>query len=233
MKNYFDENKYKEYEKNWDDLLFRREIECHLREHHNVLDLGAGAGIVEHMNFRGMAARVVGVDLDPRVTENSFLDQGIIIDGEILPFPDGEFDIVISDNVLEHLENPQATFAEVFRVLKKGGFFLVKTPNKFHYMPLIASLTPTSFHRYVNRKRGRDSEDTFPTLYRANSRKSVDKLSQDIGFSACKISLIEGRPEYLRMYSLTYLFGYLYERIVNSANFFRDFRILLIGVMQK
>jgi len=233
VKKYLDENRYGQFGDNWDDLLFRQEIERTLQNNHSLLDLGAGAGIVSHMNFKGMAARVVGVDLDPRVTENPFLDKGIIIDGVTLPFPDGEFDIVISDNVLEHLENPSAIFSEVFRVLKKGGCFLVKTPNKFHYMPLVASLTPTSFHRYVNRLRGRDSEDTFPTLYRVNSKRSVGRLSTETGFSSCKVSLIEGRPEYLRMYSLTYVFGYIYERFVNSSNIFQNFRILLIAVMQK
>ena len=85
----------------------------------------------------------------------------------------------------------------------------------------------------MNRKRGRDSEDTFPTLYRANSGRSIAKLAMGVGFASCEVSLIEGRPEYLRMNSLTYVIGFIYERLVNSSNVFRNFRILLIASMQK
>jgi len=42
-------------------------------------------------------------------------------DMQNLPFQDGIFDYVISDQVLEHLQNPFAAVDESFRVLKKGG----------------------------------------------------------------------------------------------------------------
>ena len=39
--------------------------------------------------------------------------------------------------------------------LKPGGCFFGKTPNRNHYMPLAARLTPLSFHKWFNKKRGR------------------------------------------------------------------------------
>ncbi|MEI2780661.1 MAG: hypothetical protein V9H25_05130 [Candidatus Competibacter sp.] len=45
----------------------------------------------------------------------------------------------------------RSVFREVARVLKRGGVFLFKTPNKTHYMPTIARLTPHRFHQFVNR----------------------------------------------------------------------------------
>lgn len=45
-----------------------------------------------------------------------------------LPFPDGAFDGVIVTEVLEHCIDPRAAVAEVFRVLKPGGLFLVTSP---------------------------------------------------------------------------------------------------------
>ena len=62
---------------------------------------------------------------------------------------------------MEHLEDPETVFGEINRVLKPGGIFLFKTPNRRHYMPLIAQLTPYRFHQFINKLRGRDSEDTF------------------------------------------------------------------------
>jgi predicted RNA methylase len=73
--NWIDNNWYAAYAKNWDDSLFRERILAHIQPDSVVLDLGAGAGIVAQMNFRGLAKKVCGVDLDPRVVENPMLDE--------------------------------------------------------------------------------------------------------------------------------------------------------------
>lgn len=219
--------------KNWDDSLFRDRIAARLTPESVVLDLGAGAGIVSQMDFRGQAARICGVDLDPRVEQNPMLDEGRVADGESIPYPDATFDVVFADNVLEHLAEPEKVFGEVARVLKPGGVFLFKTPNKWHYMPLISRMTPHSFHRWINRKRGRAEEDTFPTLYRANSRGAVRRLAAATGFEVEAIELIEGRPEYLRIHPATYVVGLAYERLVNSLPVLADIRIVLLGALRK
>ncbi len=109
---------YPNHLKNWDDHLFRTEITQLLRPDMTVLDLGAGAGIVAQMNFRGLAARVCGVDLDARVVDNPFLDEGRVSDAGEIPYESECFDLVFSDNVLEHLDQPALVFREVARVLK-------------------------------------------------------------------------------------------------------------------
>jgi len=219
--------------RNWDDSLFRDRIIMKLTPESTVLDLGAGAGIVSQMDFRGHAARICGVDLDSRVEQNPFLDEGRVADGQAIPYPDASFDLVFADNVLEHLADPVSVFLEVSRVLKPGGRFLFKTPNKSHYMPLISRLTPHAFHRYVNRKRGRAEDDTFPTHYRANSRAEVARIAAAAGFTVESIELVEGRPEYLRMFAATYLAGLAYERLVNALPVLERFRVVLIGTVCK
>jgi hypothetical protein len=47
------------------------------------------------------------------------------------------------------------------------------------------------------------------------------------------LDLIEGRPEYLRGVWPAYLLGILYERTVNSFDFLRSFRVILIGCFKK
>lgn len=44
---------------------------------------------------------------------------------EAIPFEDGYFDVVFCTNVLDHVEDPDKTVAEVLRVLKPGGFFVL------------------------------------------------------------------------------------------------------------
>src|SRR5258708_38743202 len=139
---WMDKAAYPEFGNNWDDELFCRAILIFMRPHHLVLDLGAGAGVVTQMNFKGKAKRIFGVDLDPRVEANPYLDEARIGSGAAIPYPNGYFDLVFADNVLEHLQDPPSVLREVYRVLKPGGYFLAKTPNKRHYMPLIAQLTP-------------------------------------------------------------------------------------------
>lgn len=224
---------YPQFERNWDDVLFRETLLAFIHPEATVLDLGAGAGIVEAMNFRGLAARVCGVDLDPRVTENPYLDEGLVADAGKIPYPDETFDLVFADNVMEHIDEPAQVFAEIARVLRPGGKLLFKTPNKTHYMPLIARLTPHGFHQWINRKRGRDETDTFPTRYRCNSPSDVRAIARRVGMTVDRIDLIEGRPEYLRVSAPTYLVGLLYERLVNATDLFQRFRILMIATLSK
>ncbi|MFI3292678.1 MAG: class I SAM-dependent methyltransferase [Rikenellaceae bacterium] len=57
-----------------------------------------------------------------------------------LPFEDEAFDCVISFQVIEHIEDDARFVAEVQRVLKKGGIFVVSTPN------IVMSLTRNPWH---------------------------------------------------------------------------------------
>jgi len=228
---------YPSYSDHWDDWAFRDAILARVQPSDTILDMGAGAGIVEAMRMGGRggrkAARVCGIDPDERVLENPFLDEAKVAWGESIPYGDETFDLVYSCNVLEHLREPAAVLREVRRVLRPGGMFLGKTPNRYHYVPLIAAATPHWFHQWYNQLRGRESEDTFPTHYRANSRGRIRSLARQTGFEVDTISLIEGRPEYLRMNPALYLAGFLYERAVNQIPLLDRFRCVLIAELRK
>lgn len=229
---YLDKKFYPEYQNNWDDKLFREYILEVIKPHHRVLDIGAGAGIVEQMNFKGMASSIVGIDLDKRVLENPWVDEAHHGDASDTPFSDNEFDIIICDNVLEHIAEPDAFIKEVSRILKPGGLFMGKTPNKYHYMPCIARFTPLWFHKFYNNLRGRDAEDTFPTTYLLNTKKDVSTYASHHQLKVENTYLIEGRPEYLRISAITYLFGILYERIISNIPFLKQFSILFIVTLR-
>ena len=230
---WFDRVFYSQYSNNWDDDVFRNIILGKIKKTDNLLDLGAGAGIIPQMNFRGKVFKVSGIDPDQRVVDNPYLDDGVVGVGENLPYANDSFDVVIADNVLEHFEKPDAVFSEVRRVLKRNGLFIAKTPNKSHYVPLIARLSPHWFHEYVNKFRGRKEADTFPTFYKANSANDIKHLASISGFDVIDINLIEGRPEYLRKIPVLNMIGLLYERIVNSCDLFSNFRVLLVIILKK
>ncbi len=119
-----DEGLYPDFARNWDDLMFRQRILAYLRPQSVVLDLGTGAGIIAQMDFHGRAAQIHGVDLDLRVVDNPMLTESRIGNANEIPYESDRFDVVFSDNVLEHLDEPEAVFREVARVLKPGGVFL-------------------------------------------------------------------------------------------------------------
>jgi SAM-dependent methyltransferase len=198
-----------------------------------LLDLGAGAGIIPQMNFRGLVACCYGIDPDRRVLENPFLDEAKVAIGDSIPYPDASFDVVISNNVLEHLNSPKLVFDEVARVLKPNGIFLVKTPNKWHYVPMIARITPHSFHLLINRWRGRNDEDTYPTYYKANTPAAISRFADASGLKIIKLDVVEGRPEYMRMTWLTYFAGLLYERLVNATKLLSGLRVVIIASIIK
>jgi SAM-dependent methyltransferase len=231
---WIDKTFYPEFRSNWDNDLFRDLTIPFLDKTKTViLDLGAGRGAIPQMDFKALVAEAVGVDPEDVVHTNPFLHEAHVGFGDAMPFfTNNRFDVVVSNNVLEHITNPEGFFAEVARVTKPGGIFITKTPNLYHYMPTIARVTPTWFHRLVNRLRGTPGYDIFPTQYQANSRTKQRALAAGAGFEVQRFMLIEGRPEYLRFNFLTYPFGIIYERIVNWLNL-DTFKIVIFTVFKK
>jgi SAM-dependent methyltransferase len=230
-----DSRLYPGYDGKWDGARFRRYILDRIREDYSVLDFGAGRGSSELLNFRGLVAFVAGVDPDSAVLGNPFLDEAKTLspsDGRI-PYPDDRFDLVFSDDVIEHLLDPETLFREAYRVLRPGGWLLAKTPNKRHYVPMIARFTPHRFHEFINTKRGVEKRDTFPTFYRCNTPEDVANHAQATGFEATDIQTWEGRPEYLRRWALTYLIGFLYERATNRFTVLSRFRCVMVFSLRK
>ena len=200
---------------------------------HRVLDLGAGAGELNAYSLKGRVRQIVGVDLDLRVSANPLLDAGLSADIYALPFRDGSFDVVFSIYVFEHVDRPRVLAAEIARVLRPGGVCIALTPNLYHYVTLLSRLTPTAFHKWVNERRGRASDDTFPTCYRLNSRRALSQEFASAGLDTVAIDAIEVQPNYLSFSALTYALGVGYERLVNATDYLSPIRVNLIGQFRK
>jgi SAM-dependent methyltransferase len=216
---WIDEKFYREFPSNWDNKLFRKKILEILKPDADVLDLGAGSGYVKEMNFKNDVKEVTGIDLDPAIRNNPFLHRyfiGSVYDLDVLG--EKRFDVIICNSVIEHIDNPQKFVSGISRMLKPGGYFFGKTPNRNHYMPLVARISPLSFHKWFNLKRGRPEEQTFATYYRLNSLSAIKKYFSGKGWEDLRIETFEGPPSYLRMNFLFYAAGWLYEKAVNALN---------------
>jgi ubiquinone/menaquinone biosynthesis C-methylase UbiE len=109
-----------------------------------VLDFGCGCGSSSLILARLGAAEVIGLDIQPKFLEAARLrarDSGLaerivflhLTDTAYLPFPDGHFDAVVMNAVVEHL-SPRLRpiyLREAWRVIKPGGhLFVGETPNR-------------------------------------------------------------------------------------------------------
>src|ERR1017187_884678 len=118
-----------------------------------ILEIGAGPSN-STTAFLASRGTVVGLDVSPEIRGNRYLDEAGVFDGVTFPFADRSFDACLSNYVLEHVRNPEDHFAEVFRVLKPGGVYCFRTPNRWHYVALASSLLPHRAHlKLANRLR--------------------------------------------------------------------------------
>jgi SAM-dependent methyltransferase len=212
-------------------------ITAHVDGRSTVLNVGAGPTPPEpERHMRGKVGKLVGVDPDPIVFTNSDLDEAYVNDGLTLPFSDGVFDAIFSDWTLEHVSMPAPFLAEIYRVLKPGGFFWFRTTNRWHYVTLLAAITPHRFHVAVaNRARALDDQahDPWPTRYRMNDRGRLTTLLSAAGFEAIEIRYLESHPSYLKFHPAAFWLGMKYERLLNRFSVLERFRLIMIGRAQR
>jgi SAM-dependent methyltransferase len=102
-----------------------------------ILDYGCGngevveAGLGEALEFYGADIFYGGGNSEQVVQEKGLLGNRILkITNNRVEFSDNFFDLILSNQVFEHVEDMDAALAEIFRILKPGGLFLCLFPSK-------------------------------------------------------------------------------------------------------
>ena|SRR5437763_9671801 len=144
-----------------------------------ILDLGCRAGALTRSYLAGN--EVVGIDVDRRALREAARRGVLTCWADVeqqLPFDDGEFDVVVAGELLEHVRDPAALLEEVRRVLRPGGRFVGSVPNGF---------------RVKNRLRfllGKEPEDN-PTHLHLFSPNALMRLLAD--FADAELHFISSR----------------------------------------
>jgi len=200
-----------------------------------ILEIGAGPSNTT-TRFLAEIGEVTGLDLDPDVENNDACTEARVYDGGAFPLPDGHFDSVVSNYVLEHVENPARMAAECSRVLRPGGVVAFRTPNLWHYVSLIARFTPHSFHERVALKAqnvSEDAHDPYPTFHRMNTRTACRAFLEGAGFEVEVLDCIEPEPAYGQFSRLAFYPMMLWERLLNSTDRLEGLRANILCVARK
>jgi len=101
------------------------------RAHKAVLVDGCGVGMYLH-HLGEYTDEIFGLDIElERLREAKSRDDGLVnARGEALPFQREKFDLVLSHEVLEHVEDDRAAVEEIVRSLKPGGRLVLFCPNR-------------------------------------------------------------------------------------------------------
>jgi SAM-dependent methyltransferase len=96
-----------------------------------VLDAGCGLGLYVR-RFAELGAQAHGIDIDPDKVRQARLTLPLVREGsaEALPYEDGAFDVVFSNEVLEHVQDDALAVREACRVLRPGGHLVIFAPNR-------------------------------------------------------------------------------------------------------
>jgi SAM-dependent methyltransferase len=98
-----------------------------------ILETGCGIGLyLEHLNPFG--GELIGMEYElPRAIKAKEKSAQILgAAGEYMPFPTGTFDLILSNEVIEHVADDKQVVHEMVRTLKPGGRIVLFCPNRWY-----------------------------------------------------------------------------------------------------
>jgi len=116
-------------------------------------DAGCGNGIyLGYLKNKHSNINLCGFDFSEKIVEiaknNTNIEKIKVGNLESMPFDDESFDLILCTQVIEHLLNDKKGISELYRTLKKGGYLVISTDNKYNIIskllnfPIMILLSP-------------------------------------------------------------------------------------------
>jgi SAM-dependent methyltransferase len=176
-----------------------------------VLDLGCGTGYgAALMSSFGGARRCVGVDNDAEsiagARERYGSDERLeFVEGDVtaLQLGDETFDAITCFEVIEHVPDARAVIVEAKRLLRRGGLFLVSSPNRAQYPPgnpyHVKELTPDELRALLSERFGNvrllRQHNWLASSILDDERFESDDPRQELPLRASKLQARKGGEE--------------------------------------
>ena len=131
-----------------------------------ILDIGCGIGYLYNFLLKNFSDNFIyyGIDSDFNTLKMAKKRgiQALLADANKLPIKNKSISCCILSEVIEHLQNPDKSLSEAFRVLKKNKFVIIVVPNdlNFKLMSCILFKFNTAF-----KDRGHVHKFTYKLLY--------------------------------------------------------------------
>lgn len=180
------------------ELIDEMVLTRYLDPEDRLLDLGSGTGNVSRLHH----GECFAIDISCQMMEKNPATHRIQGETASLPFESGVFDSVTARSVLHHLPNLEETFAEVSRVLKDGGLFIIMHepigyPKWKHLIKTLRVVGGRKLFGYTN------SEWLESLADQTNSKtpfhlKDIVNLHEQQGISVNRIEPFFERQHYLR-----------------------------------
>ncbi len=122
---------------------------CNKIKPQRILDIGCGDGtFVTNLKQKGNFDEIIGIDKNAYVEElNKTITGAKFIRCDILnlPFKKKKFDVVVSLDVFEHLENLERALKNIKKIIKKKGFLIVSGPREDFFYKVLRFIIKGTF----------------------------------------------------------------------------------------
>jgi ubiquinone/menaquinone biosynthesis C-methylase UbiE len=134
--------------------VLRRLFRQYITAGSNVIDVGSGHSMFYLIAGERWPHQIICIDLDRALMKQIGPERSgynwMVGAVQRLPFADATFDALYAGEVIEHVQDANATLAEWGRVLRPGGTIIVTTPNRERLLNRVnRTNTPVSFEHLV------------------------------------------------------------------------------------
>jgi SAM-dependent methyltransferase len=194
-----------------------------------ILENGCGVGMyVEHLSPYG--GNVIGLEYDFERAAEARMNSPHVINGagESLPFPSGAFDLILSHEVIEHVQDDRAAICEMIRILRPSGRIVLFAPNRGYPFETHGIYWKGNYHfgnkLFVNYL-PRALRDRLAPHVRVYSTKDLEQL-----FSGLPVRLVERTIIFGAYDNIIAKFGSLGRVLRGALQFLENTSLKIFGL---